>query len=98
MTQSSRLERVIGVVLRAGVTVSASCLAGGLALSFLHSSAASPLLNIGIVVLLMTPVARVIVSIIEYTSEREWIFVGLTVTVLLELLASGVAAMYGRRL
>jgi len=98
MTQPSRLEQAIGVVLRAGVTVSVVCLAVGLVLTFLNIPVASSLLNVGIVVLLMTPVARVVVSVIEYTAAREWAFVGLTVTVLLELVASGVAAMYGRKL
>jgi uncharacterized membrane protein len=99
VTQSRRLERIVGIVLRAGVTASAACLAVGLVLTFVGvSSAAGVLLNVGVVVLLATPVARVVVSIAEYAAEREWAFVALTVTVLLELVASGIAAMYGRKL
>jgi uncharacterized membrane protein len=99
MTQSRRLETIVGIVLRVGVTASAASLAAGLVLSFVGAAApAALLLHIGIVALLATPAARVVVSIVEYAVERDWVFVGLTVTVLLELVASGVAAMYGRKL
>jgi uncharacterized membrane protein len=98
--QDPRLERTVGVVLRLGVTASIMCLAVGLTLSFVggRTGAANVLLQTGVIVLLATPVARVVVSMGEYALERDWIFVGLTLTVLLELLASGVAAMYGRKL
>ena len=96
----SRLERIIGVVLRAGVISSSTCLAVGLVLSLLQSGSplASSLLTIGVVVLLMTPVARVIVSIAEYARTRDWVFLTLTAIVLLELLGSLAAAVYGVRL
>ena len=95
-----RLERTIGIVLRIGVTASSLCLAAGLVLSVTKGTSvlASVLLNTGVIVLLITPVARVIVSIGEYAIERDWLFLTLTLIVLLELLASVVAAMYGRRL
>ena len=93
-----RLERMIGVVLRAGVTTSSVCLALGL-LVLLVGGPASPLfLQIGIVVLLATPVARVVVSIVEYAIERDGTFTVLTLIVLAELTASLIAAMYGRKL
>jgi uncharacterized membrane protein len=95
-----RLERIVGVVLRLGVTASTLCLAAGLVTSFLDGAAglARFLLHAGIIMLLATPVARVVVSLGEYALQRDWIFVGLTLTVLLELLASAAAAMYGRKL
>ena len=55
-----RLERIIGRVLRAGVAASSACLTVGLALSFLGGFApgvAGALLQIGILILLATPVA-----------------------------------------
>jgi uncharacterized membrane protein len=96
----ARLERIVGVVLRLGVAASTVCLAVGLVLSFLDGTAGAArfLLHTGVIVLLATPVARVVVSMAEYALQRDWVFVGLTVTVLLELLASGVAAIYGRKL
>jgi len=97
---SNRLERTIGVVLRAGVVASSMCLGVGLAFSWLGAGEPSrALMQVGVVVLLCTPVARVLVSIVEYLQERDWTFVTLTGIVLLELLASVVAALvFNRRL
>jgi uncharacterized membrane protein len=91
-----RLDRIIGLVLRAGVTTSSICLALGLLL-LLAGAPGSPLfLQIGLVVLLATPVARVIVSIVEYAVERDWTFTVLTLIVLAELTGSLIAALYHR--
>ena len=49
--------------------------------------------------LLATPVARVIVSIVQYASERDWMFTALTTIVLIELMASAaVALVFNKRL
>jgi uncharacterized membrane protein len=90
------LERAVGAVLRAGVIVSSACLALGLLVAVAAGSdgaLATILLHTGIVVLLATPVARVVVSIVQYTLDRDWTFAGLTTVVFLELLASAVAAL-----
>jgi uncharacterized membrane protein len=95
-TAGERLERIIGVVLRAGVTISSVSLAAGLVLEMLGgpaAAAAAAPLHVGIIVLLATPVARVIVSIVQYANERDWAFVALTSIVLVELMASAVAAL-----
>lgn len=98
----ARLERIIGVVLRVGVTTSSVCMAVGLVLELLGGSAAiasAVLLQAGIIVLLATPVARVVVSIVQYVNERDWAFVALTGMVLVELMASAVAALvFNKRL
>jgi uncharacterized membrane protein len=96
-----KLERLIGMVLRAGVIASSACLTVGLLLALATGGGAisSFLLNAGIVVLLATPVARVIVSIVQYVSQRDWAFATLTIVVLLELVASAVAALvFNRRI
>ncbi|OLE78394.1 MAG: hypothetical protein AUF76_19195 [Acidobacteria bacterium 13_1_20CM_2_65_9] len=102
MTSSpSRLERLIGAVLRAGVTASSICLGAGLVLALIGGgeAIANVLLHTGIVVLLATPVARVLVSIVEYAQQRDWTFTLLTAIVLVELLASAVAALiFNKRL
>ena len=96
--QSARLERVIGRVLRGGVLISSACLTAGLLLSLAGGGpAASFLLNAGIIVLLATPVSRVVVSTVEYVVERDWTFAALTFVVLLELIASAVAALVFNR-
>ena len=96
----TRLERSIALVLRGGVIVSSACLALGLVLSLAgESRAAEALLQIGIVVLLCTPIARVVISTVEYTVARDWRFATLTAIVLVELMASAVAALvFNRRL
>jgi uncharacterized membrane protein len=92
------LERVIGVVLRAGVMASSACLAIGLLLALTGGGGlAGILLHAGIIVLLATPLARVIVSIVQYASQRDWAFTALTAIVLLELMASAVAALVFNR-
>ena len=98
--QTARLERVIGRVLRGGVVLSSVCLMAGLVLSLAGvESAATDLLNAGIIVLLATPVSRVVVSTVEYVVERDWPFATLTFIVLLELVASAVAALvFNRRI
>jgi uncharacterized membrane protein len=94
----TRLERVVGIVLRVGVAASSACLALGLMLTFVGGTAAAGLLlQIGIVVLLVTPVARVMVSTVQYVSERDWTFATLTIIVLVELMASAVAALVFNR-
>ena len=89
-----RLEQIIGTVLRVGVGMSTVCLASGVALYFTSGGPiASMLLQAGIVILLATPVARVVVSVVQYLGDRDWTFTALTVVVLIELLASVVAAL-----
>jgi uncharacterized membrane protein len=95
-----KLERLIGTVLRAGVVISSTCLAIGLLLYLATGGALGVLLlNAGIVVLLATPLARVVVSTVQYVSQRDWRFAVLTFIVLLELVASAVAALvFNRRI
>ena len=92
-TNDSTLELLIGRVLRVGVTVSSVFLAAGLAIALFHPGAGTALLNVGIVVLICTPAARVVLSIVEYLIDRDWLFFGLTGIVLLELIAGAVAAI-----
>ena len=94
-TTALRLERVIGIVLRAGVAASSVCLFAGLVLSSLGSwdAVAGLLLHTGIIVLLATPVARVAVSTVQYVIDRDWVFATLTAIVLVELMASVIAAL-----
>ncbi|HEY7286311.1 MAG TPA: DUF1634 domain-containing protein [Vicinamibacterales bacterium] len=95
----TRLERSIGFVLRAGVIFSSACLALGLLMSLMEMQPriAAILLQTGVLALLCTPVARVVISTVEYVVERDWRFATLTAIVLLELLASAVAALVFNR-
>jgi uncharacterized membrane protein len=95
----SRLELLIGRVMRTGILVSSLCLVAGLAVFLLHPGGGMLLLRTGIVVLIATPAVRVVVSVVEYATERDWLFATLTMLVLAELAASVVAALvFHRRL
>jgi uncharacterized membrane protein len=93
--RAQALEHAIGVVLRAGVMASSACLAIGLALALANGEQGPALflLHAGVILLLITPVARVVVSIFQFTAARNWTFMGLTIVVLVELMASAAAAL-----
>jgi uncharacterized membrane protein len=46
------------------------------------------ILSLGLLVLLLTPVARVLVSILAFAQERDWLYTAITTLVLLILLVS----------
>jgi len=94
---AGHLELIIGRVLRLGTATSSTCFAAGLSLMILGRGGglARVLLPAGLIILLATPATRVIVSVVEYVRERDWLFVALTLTVLLALAASVVAAFWG---
>jgi uncharacterized membrane protein len=92
------LEVALGRILRAGVTASSLCLMFGLSAAVAHEARlAGILLTSGMVALLATPVTRVLVSSLGYARQREWVYVALTLVVLMELVASVVAAVHGSR-
>jgi uncharacterized membrane protein len=93
---ATTLERLLARVFRAGTMVSGSMLAAGLLLSFVAPTerATTFLLEGGTFVLLVTPVARVIVSFLDYVWTRDWWF-ALWTGLVLALLASGfIAALH----
>jgi uncharacterized membrane protein len=114
-----RFDRIIGLVLRYGVTISFAIVAFGSILLFVESQtgygalgtaeqlsnarfllgpgalfqgvfAGRPfaIIELGLVVLFATPVARVFVSIFLFVEEKRYIFVGITILVLAILLLS----------
>jgi uncharacterized membrane protein len=93
----ARLEVLIGRVLRTGVLASTVCLALGLTMALLQPGASPWLLNLGILLLVGTPAARVVLSIVEYAIARDRLFLILTSIVLLELIAGAVAALVFHR-
>jgi len=92
------LEATLGRVLGIGVTLSTIALGAGLAsaLALGDSLLTMTLLTAGVVMLIATPVARVVISCLAYLRRRDWTFVVLTLIVLGELLASIVAAIRSR--
>ncbi|HEX7485340.1 MAG TPA: DUF1634 domain-containing protein [Vicinamibacterales bacterium] len=92
MTQpvTDRLERWLGKILGWGALTSTGLLASGLLLQLfgVTPGVASALTHAGLVILIATPVARVVASVVEYTLVRDWLFMTLTTVVLIILLGS----------
>lgn len=88
--RDARLERWLGLALSVGVTASMLLLATGLLLALAGAApAASPLLlRLGLITLMATPVARVVISVFEFGSQGDWAFLALTAAVLGMLLMS----------
>jgi len=92
---TQELERILGSVLLIGSGLSTIVLALGLTLAILWPthSAGERLLRAGLIILMATPALRVLVSVIEYASRRDWLSTGLTATVLLVLAGSLLVAL-----
>jgi uncharacterized membrane protein len=82
------LELKLGRLLFAGVTTSALCLTAGLvmALAGVRPAAANLILTTGLVILMITPIARVVASLVVYVRLRDWFFVATTILVFAVLL------------
>jgi uncharacterized membrane protein len=91
----ARLERHLGWLLISGVAVSAALLSLGLLLLILspNGPAAGHFLASGLIILMATPMLRVVLSIVEYVRMGEWLFVLITVVVFIELAAGVVYAL-----
>jgi uncharacterized membrane protein len=89
-----KFEAALGRLLGIGVLISSTCLAVGLVWALAHgdNGSARALLSAGLVLLMATPGARVVLSAISYTRRRDWLFASLTLIVLLQLLASVIVA------
>ena len=89
------LETTLGRVLRAGVIASTVSLTFGVISTFSFGTGplTTFLLTAGIVMLIATPVARVVISCLAYVRRHDWTFAVLTLIVLAELVASIVAAI-----
>jgi len=90
-----RVEAVLGRVLGAGSALSTALLAVGLLLTIALPGAAAtaPILSAGLIVLMITPMARVLVATVAYARARDWSSALLAGTVLLVLLGSVVVAL-----
>lgn len=90
-----RLERLVAGVLRIGLSISLALLALGLILTLNQTApeAADRLLRVGLMILMATPVARVVVSAVSYAAEGDWQFFAITLSVLAVLAASVIAAL-----
>ena len=78
-----RLEQNLGTLLQTGVLSSAACLAFGLAAWMIAGPGALSTfaLTFGLIVLMATPILRVVVSLVAYVRMRDWFFVATTIIV-----------------
>jgi uncharacterized membrane protein len=85
-----RLEVQVGRLLQAGVTLATGCLAIGLTLwlTLGPGRASTVTLTTGLVVLMLTPLARVLASLVAYVRLRDWFFVATTVLVFVVLVTA----------
>jgi uncharacterized membrane protein len=92
---SGRLERTLSRILKAGALTSTGLLAVGLLLELagIDPALAAALTRAGLMVLMATPVARVVASVAEYAAERDWLFFALTGSVLVILVGSLLVAV-----
>jgi uncharacterized membrane protein len=88
------LEQRIGYVLKIGSILSTTLLGAGVVtlLAAPAAAAASILVHAGLLIVLATPIVRVLVSMVGFAEEREWKFVWMTIAVLGVLAVSVVAA------
>jgi len=85
-----RLEVQVGRLLQIGVALSAASLGLGLVFWMIAdgSRAANALLTAGLIALMLTPLARVVASLIAWVHLRDWFFVWTTVMVFVVLIAA----------
>lgn len=78
-----RLERQLGRLLYVGVMAGATCLAVGLVLwmTGVNPAMSNLILTSGLILLMLTPLARVVTSLVVYARMRDWFFVATTMMV-----------------
>jgi uncharacterized membrane protein len=81
-----RMDEIIGHLLRAGVSLAAAVVAAGgvwyLAAGPQGDSRAGTLIWVGLLILVATPVARVVFSLAAFLLERDWTYTAITLIVL----------------
>jgi uncharacterized membrane protein len=87
-TQVLAVERVLAKVLRIGSIIAGGLLAVGIGSMLLAGAPFAPrLITAGLVVLLLTPVLRVVVAAVVFCRERDWLFALFCLVVLCSLAA-----------
>lgn len=80
------VELALAKLLRIGAAAAAVLIAAGIAVSLMGLSVLSGnLITIGLITLVATPILRVIVAMIVFLRERDWLFAGFCLAVLASL-------------
>ncbi|HXW08604.1 MAG TPA: DUF1634 domain-containing protein [Vicinamibacterales bacterium] len=89
------LQRRLGRLMLGAVQVSAVLLAGGLMMLLAGRTelASDWLLRTGLLILMLTPVLRIIEAVLDSIRTRDWLFIATTAAVLLVLTATLLLAL-----
>ena len=90
-TLEERLGRLLGI----GTAISSGLLAMGLLLYLVRGGQSDvfTVLNVGLMALIATPLARVVASAVGFAAQRDWRMFGMTLLVLTSLTLSFVFAV-----
>lgn len=80
-----RLESLITNLMRVGVALSSSVLIVGLVMFFAGAPVATTVLNTGIVLLMLIPATRIVISLIDATLRRDTLLAVSTAIVIVVL-------------
>lgn len=66
---------------------------GGLWQGILHGDAAS-CVQVGVIVLILTPIARVVLSLLDFIVEQDWLYVSITAIVLAVIISNSLGGVH----
>ena len=66
---------------------------GGLWQGILHGDAAS-CIQVGVIVLILTPIARVVLSFFDFIVEQDWLYVAITAIVLTVIISNSLGGVH----
>ena len=66
---------------------------GGLWQGILHGDAAS-CVQVGVIVLILTPIARVVLSLFDFIVEQDWLYVSITAIVLAVIISNSLGGVH----
>jgi hypothetical protein len=66
---------------------------GGLWQGILHGDAAS-CVQVGVIVLILTPIARVVLSLFDFIVEQDWLYVSITAIVLVVIISNSLGGVH----
>ncbi|MCM0083799.1 DUF1634 domain-containing protein [Geomonas sp. Red32] len=89
VSRHEAIELVLARLLRIGSIVAAFLLAGGIAGMAIHEPFATKMITAGLLVLLGTPILRVLAAFVIFLRDREWHY-ALFSLVVLAALAAGI--------
>jgi hypothetical protein len=80
-------HELLGRWLTAGMVASATCLVAGLTLTLVdralgpEHAGPHPLIDVGLIILMVTPLVRILFALSEEIRARNWFFAGITLIV-----------------